>query len=205
VRGGTIETGPIKGTAPRGGDPAADARLKEALLNSEKERAENIMIVDLMRNDFSKICKPHSVKVPRLLRCESLPTVHHLVSAVRGELSGGNAELSRILGACFPGGSVTGAPKLRAMEIIAEMESSPRGFYCGSLAACGLNGTITASLLIRTLTVSRSSSGMGGVAVYSTGGGITAGSDPEGEFEETCHKAAMLNAAVRKNALADVR
>ena len=205
VRGSSIETRPIKGTAPRSENPEEDERFKAELVGSEKERAENIMIVDLMRNDLSKICKPHSVTVSSLLECESLPTVHHLVSTIRGELSSGNAKLSRILAACFPGGSVTGAPKLRAMEIIAEMESSPRSFYCGSIAACGLNGTITASLLIRTLTVTDSPSGMSGEAVYQTGGGITAGSDPEREFKETRHKAAMLGAALRKPALANVR
>ncbi len=203
VRGSVIETKPIKGTAPRGENPEEDERIKAALVGSEKERAENIMIVDLMRNDFSKICRPYSVIVPCLLDCETFPTVHHLVSTVRGELSDGNAKLSRILDACFPGGSVTGAPKLRAMEVIAEMENSPRGFYCGSIAACGLNGTITASLLIRTLTVT--GSGTSGSAVYRTGGGITSGSDPIGEFEETRHKAALLDAALRRPALADVR
>ena len=202
VRGGVIETRPIKGTAPRGADLAADYRLREALVNSEKERAENLMIVDLMRNDLSKICRPHSVKVPKLFTCETLPTVHHLVSTVRGELHRGDAKLSRILDALFPGGSVTGAPKLRAMEIIAEMESSPRGFYCGSLAALGLNGTVTASLLIRTVTINRAAS----TAIYRTGGGITAGSDPQDEFEETRHKAAMLGAAAGGKAVfADVR
>ena len=202
VRGGVIETRPIKGTAPRGGDLAADYRLRETLVNSEKERAENLMIVDLMRSDLSKICRPHSVKVPALFTCETLPSVHHLVSTVRGELSSGQAKFSRILEACFPGGSVTGAPKLRAMEVIAEMETSPRGFYCGSLAAVGLNGTVTASVLIRTVTVVPATS----TAIYRTGGGITAGSDPQSEFEETCHKAAMLDAAVGGKAVfADVR
>jgi len=205
VRGSVIETKPIKGTAPRGENPEEDERIKAELVDSEKERAENIMIVDLMRNDFSKICRPYSVTVPCLLDCESFPTVHHLVSTVRGELIGSAPKLSRILAACFPGGSVTGAPKLRAMEIIAEMETSPRGFYCGSIAACGLNGTITASLLIRTLTVTGSHAGMSGSAVYRTGGGITSGSDPFREFEETCHKAALLDAALRKPVLADVR
>ncbi|MFQ5432054.1 MAG: aminodeoxychorismate synthase component I [Nitrospinota bacterium] len=203
VGGSVIETKPIKGTAPRGENPEEDERIKAELIDSEKERAENIMIVDLMRNDLSKICKPFTVTAPNLLNCESFPTVHHLVSTVRGELSNGHAKISRILAACFPGGSVTGAPKLRAMEIIAEMENSPRGFYCGSLAACGLNGTITASLLIRTLTVT--GSGMSGSAVYRTGGGITSGSDPVSEFKETRHKAALLDAALRKPVLADVR
>lgn len=196
VRRGVIETGPIKGTAPRGKNSADDNRLKEKLLASQKERAENIMIVDLMRSDFSRICLKNSVRVTRLMECESLPSVHHLVSEVRGELPNGE-NLSDILQACYPGGSITGAPKIRAMEIIAELETSPRGFYCGSVIARGLNGSVTASLLIRTLIIKN------GVAEYRTGGGITADSDPEEEFRETMHKAAVLNGALRKQATTD--
>jgi len=199
VKKGVIETCPVKGTAPRGADAQADARLKESLTASEKDRAENVMIVDLMRNDLSKICRPFTVKVPRFLECETLPTVHQLVSTVSGELSRKPEPcLPNVLRACFPGGSVTGAPKLRAMEIIAELETSPRGWYCGSLAARGLDGSVTASILIRTLTVES------GRAVYRTGGGITYGSDPEAEYEETRHKAEVLYRITRKE-LADVR
>ncbi len=195
VNEGTIETRPIKGTAPRDKNRLKDELNKKELASSEKDAAENIMIVDLMRNDLSKICRPHSVRVERILECESLPTVHQLVSTVKGELSATDNPsladaLPRVLRACYPGGSITGAPKIRAMEIIAELENTPRDFYCGSLITRGINRSITASLLIRTLTVKN------GTAVYRTGGGITADSDPQKEYEETVHKAAALNAAV---------
>ncbi len=183
--GHSIKTMPIKGTAPRGADPAEDEKLARALASSGKDKAENVMIVDLMRNDLSRVCLPNSVKVPRLCAPEKLPTVHHLVSTVTGLLKE-NVRLSDILSAVYPGGSITGAPKIRAMEIISELETSPRGFYCGSIIACGLNGTVTASLLIRSLTIKN------GKAVYRTGGGITADSDPEEELRETEHKAEML-------------
>jgi len=183
--GHSIKTMPIKGTAPRSADPAEDEKLARALASSGKDKAENVMIVDLMRNDLSRVCLPDSVKVPRLCAPEKLPTVHHLVSTVTGLLNE-NVRLSDILAAVYPGGSITGAPKIRAMEIISELETSPRGFYCGSIIACGLNGAVTASLLIRSLTIKN------GKAVYRTGGGITADSDPEEEFSETEHKAKML-------------
>jgi para-aminobenzoate synthetase component 1 len=183
--GHSIKTMPIKGTAPRGADPAEDEKLARALASSGKDKAENVMIVDLMRNDLSRICLPDSVKVPRLCAHERLPTVHHLVSTVTGLLKE-NVRLSNILSAVYPGGSITGAPKIRAMEIISELETSPRGFYCGSIIAGGLNGTVTASLLIRSLTIKN------GKAVYRTGGGITADSDPDEELRETEHKAEML-------------
>ncbi|MEE8484425.1 MAG: anthranilate synthase component I family protein [Nitrospinota bacterium] len=199
VSDGAIETRPIKGTAPRDKNRLKDELNKKELVSSEKDAAENIMIVDLMRNDLSKICRPHSVRVERMLECESLPTVHQLVSTVKGELYATGKPplpdaLPRVLRACYPGGSITGAPKIRAMEIIAELENTPRGFYCGSLITRGMKGgidrSITASLLIRTLTVKN------GTAVYRTGGGVTADSDPQKEYEETVHKAAALSAAV---------
>jgi len=183
--GHSIKTMPIKGTAPRGVDPAEDEKLARALAASGKDKAENVMIVDLMRNDLSRVCLPDSVKVPSLCAPERLPTVHHLVSTVTGLLKE-NVRLSDILSAVYPGGSITGAPKIRAMQIISELETSPRGFYCGSIIARGLNGTVTASLLIRSLTIKN------GKAVYRTGGGITADSDPDGELRETEHKAEML-------------
>ena len=185
VRGGVMETAPIKGTAPRHADPARDATARAALAASAKDRAENLMIVDLMRNDLSKVCAPGSVTVPEMFRVETLPNVHHLVSTVRGAPRDG-VRLPQLLAALWPGGSVTGAPKVRAMEIIAELETTPRGFYCGSVAACGMNGGITASLLIRTLYCA------GGVGVFRTGGGIVADSDPAAEYAETGHKAAII-------------
>ncbi|TBR21966.1 MAG: aminodeoxychorismate synthase component I, partial [Candidatus Nitrosotenuis sp.] len=185
VRNGLIETAPIKGTAPRHADPAQDAAARAALLASAKDRAENLMIVDLMRNDLSKVCAPGSVTVPELFRVETLPNVHHLVSTVCGALRGG-MRLPQLLAALWPGGSVTGAPKVRAMEIIAGLETTPRGYYCGSVAACGINGGITASLLIRTLVCAN------GVGVFRTGGGIVADSDPAAEYAETEHKARII-------------
>lgn len=185
VRDGVIETAPIKGTAPRHADPAQDDAARAALLLSAKDRAENLMIVDLMRNDLSKVCTPGSVTVPEMFRVETLPNVHHLVSTVRGALRDG-VRLPQLLAALWPGGSVTGAPKVRAMEIIAELETTPRGFYCGSAVACGMNGGITASLLIRTLVCAN------GVGVFRTGGGIVADSDPAAEYAETEHKAAII-------------
>ncbi len=185
VRNGLIETAPIKGTAPRHADPARAAAARAALLASAKDRAENLMIVDLMRNDLSKVCAPGSVTVPEMFRVETLPNVHHLVSTVRGALRDG-MRLPQLLAALWPGGSVTGAPKVRAMEIIAELETTPRGFYCGSVAACGMNGGITASLLIRTLACAH------GVGVFRTGGGIVADSDPAAEYAETEHKARII-------------
>ncbi|MBI5637839.1 MAG: aminodeoxychorismate synthase component I [Nitrospinae bacterium] len=191
VRGGVIETAPIKGTAPRHADPALDAAAREALPASVKDRAENLMIVDLMRNDLSKVCAPGSVTVPEMFRVETLPNVHHLVSTVRGALRDG-VRLPRLLAALWPGGSVTGAPKVRAMEIIAELETTPRGFYCGSVAACGMNGGIAASLLIRTLYCAD------GVGVFRTGGGIVADSDPAAEYAETEHKARIITGLARE-------
>ncbi|MDH5543178.1 MAG: aminodeoxychorismate synthase component I [Nitrospinota bacterium] len=185
TEGNHITTKPIKGTSPRSEDPDIDAQNKNILKLSEKDKAENVMIVDLMRNDLSRICSPGSVKVSSLFNCESLPTVHHLVSTVEGELKN-EISFPRIIRALFPGGSVTGAPKIKSMEIIQELETTPRGFYCGALTCCGINGNITASILIRTLTIAN------GKAEYRTGGGITAYSDPEQEFAETGYKAKVL-------------
>src|SRR4029079_19764353 len=131
---GSVETRPIKGTRPRGLGPMHDAALGRALAEGEKDRAENVMIVDLLRNDLSRVCRPGSVRVPELFALEHHPTVHHLVSTAIGELAQGRDAIDLIRATC-PGGSITGAPKVRAMEIIAELEPTRRGVYCGSLGA----------------------------------------------------------------------
>ncbi len=185
VRDGQVETRPIKGTRPRMPDGAADRRQAEALRTSAKDRAENLMIVDLLRNDLGKVCVIGSVAVPALFELESFATVHHLVSTVTGRLAPGQGALD-LLRACLPGGSITGAPKRRAMEIIAELEPGPRGVYCGAIGYLGFDGAMDTNIAIRTL-VHRS-----GEAEFWAGGGIVADSRCEEEFEETLHKAAGL-------------
>jgi para-aminobenzoate synthetase component I len=189
VRGREVETRPIKGTAPRGGTPGEDRELLEALRVSEKDRAENVMIVDLLRNDLSKVCEDGSVEVPSLLALETHPTVHHLVSTVRGRLRRevGPVDLLR---AAFPGGSVTGAPKIRAMEVLRELEPVPRGVYTGALGILGFGGDMELSIPIRTATCRE------GRIHYGTGGGITLASDPGEEWRETEDKARAFLRAV---------
>ncbi len=182
---GDVETRPIKGTRPRGTTPAEDRARAEELLASAKDRAENVMIVDLMRNDLGRVCRYGSVRVPGLCRLETYGFVHHLVSEVRGALRPGLGPLD-LLRAAFPGGSVTGAPKVRAMEIIAELEPVARGPYCGSLGYVGFDGSMDTSILIRTFTAA------GGWLQFPVGGGIVAESDPGREYEETWHKAEGL-------------
>jgi para-aminobenzoate synthetase component 1 len=182
---GRVETRPIKGTRPRGGTAAEDEAQARELLASAKDRAENVMIVDLLRNDLGRVCEFGSVRVEALCELESYRTVHHLVSEVRGSLRPGLGAID-LLRAAFPGGSVTGAPKVRAMEIIAELEPVARGPYCGSLGYVGFDGSMDTSLLIRTFTVA------GGWAQFPVGGGLVADSDPEAEYGETLHKAAGL-------------
>jgi para-aminobenzoate synthetase component I len=182
VSGRRVETRPIKGTAPRAPDPAEDARLRDALLQSEKDRAENVMIVDLLRNDLSRVCRDRSIHVPALCQAESYASVHHLVSEVTGELRDGVGPLDA-LRAAFPGGSITGAPKVRAMEIISELERTRRGVYTGAIGYVGADGSMDTSIAIRTVTVRERR------AYFGVGGGIVADSDPEGEWEETLHKA----------------
>jgi para-aminobenzoate synthetase component 1 len=179
---GRVETRPIKGTRPRGVGPEHDAALGQALTESAKDRAENLMIVDLMRNDLSRVCLPGTVRVPELFTLERYATVHHLVSTVVGQLSPGTDALD-LLGAAFPGGSITGAPKLRAMEIIAELEPSRRGVYCGSIGYWSLTGALETSIAIRTA-VARA-----GRVYFNAGGGIVADSTPEQEYRETLDKA----------------
>ena len=188
VHGRVIETRPIKGTRPRGRSPEADLFAGDDLRQSEKDRAENVMIVDLLRNDLSRVCQPESVCVTQLCGLEHFRYVQHLVSAVRGELRPGLGPIDAIR-AAFPGGSITGTPKVRAMEIIAELEPTARGPYCGSLGYLGFDGSADLSILIRTITASR------GWWQMQVGGGIVAQSSPEREYEETWHKAAgMLKA-----------
>jgi para-aminobenzoate synthetase component 1 len=182
LAGRQVITRPIKGTRPRGYTPEADSWGREALRESEKDQAENVMIVDLLRNDLSRVSRPHTVTVPRLFEMERHPTVYHLVSEVRAELREGLGALD-LLRAAFPGGSVTGAPKVRAMEIIAELEPTARGPYCGSLGWIAFHGGMCLNILIRTVTISR------GWLQLPVGGGIVAMSNPEVEYQETLHKA----------------
>ncbi len=189
LREGVVETCPIKGTRPRGATPAEDRVLADELLASEKDRAENVMIVDLLRNDLSRVCLDGSVEVPRLCALESFATVHHLVSTITGELRPGMTAVD-LLAASFPGGSITGAPKIRAMEIIAELEPTRRGPYCGSIGYLGFDGSMDTSIVIRTYAVKD------GVVTFQAGGGIVADSDPAAEYEETLDKARALIAAL---------
>jgi para-aminobenzoate synthetase component 1 len=184
-RHGFVETRPIKGTRPRGVGPEHDAALGQALAESAKDRAENLMIVDLMRNDLSRVCAPHTVRVSELFSLERYATVHHLVSTVIGQLESGFDAL-HLLRAAFPGGSITGAPKLRAMDIIAELEPSQRGVYCGAIGYWSLTGDLDTNIAIRTA-VARD-----GHVYFSAGGGIVADSDPGEEYRETIDKARAL-------------
>ncbi|HEX7380416.1 MAG TPA: anthranilate synthase component I family protein [Pirellulales bacterium] len=185
VRDGEAEARPIKGTRQRRSWPEADLFAGDELRESEKDRAENVMIVDLLRNDLSRVCRPESVRVTQLCELESYEYVQHLVSAVRGTLRAEYQTLD-LLRAAFPGGSVTGAPKIRAMEIIAELEPTARGAYCGSLAYLGADGSWDSSILIRTITAGC------GWWQFPVGGGIVAQSTPALEYDETWHKAEGL-------------
>jgi para-aminobenzoate synthetase component I len=180
-----VETRPIKGTRPRGLVPMHDAALGRALAESEKDRAENVMIVDLLRNDLSRVCRPGTVRVPELFALEQHPTVHHLVSTVVGELEPA-ADAVELVRAAFPGGSITGAPKVRAMEIIAELEPTRRGVYCGSIGYISATGAMDMSIVIRTFVAAD------GEVYFQAGGGIVADSDPELEYRETLDKARAL-------------
>ncbi|HEX2473916.1 MAG TPA: anthranilate synthase component I family protein, partial [Lacipirellulaceae bacterium] len=187
---GHVETRPIKGTRARARRPEADLFAGDELRASDKDRAENVMIVDLLRNDLSRTCRPESVHVSQLCGLETYEYVQHLVSVVEAQLRD-DATPSDLLRTSFPGGSVTGAPKIRAMEIIAEVEPTVRGAYCGSLGYIGLDGRMDTSILIRTITASR------GWWQLPVGGGIVAQSNPRAEYEETWHKAAGMLRALR--------
>jgi para-aminobenzoate synthetase component 1 len=190
LKGRQVETRPIKGTRPRGSTTEEDARLGDELLASEKDRAENVMIVDLLRNDLSRVCRDHSVLTPEICALESFATVHHLVSTVTGELRPG-LDAVDLLRATFPGGSITGAPKIRAMEIIAELEPTRRGPYCGAIGWVGCDGRMDTSITIRTYAIKERQ------VAFQAGGGIVADSDPAAEYEETLDKARALIEALR--------
>ncbi len=180
-----VETKPIKGTRPRSPDLAIDEQLKQDLLNHPKDRAENLMIVDLLRNDLGKSCEVGSVKVSQLFQIESYATVHHLVSTIHARLRPTQDALS-VFNDCFPGGSITGAPKQRAMEIIAQLEPHSRGVYCGAIAYLGWDGNMDSNIAIRTLTLAA------GEIQFSVGGGIVADSECDSEYQETLDKAAAM-------------
>ncbi|TPW33826.1 anthranilate synthase component I family protein [Oecophyllibacter saccharovorans] len=206
--GGTIETRPIKGTSAVSDDPTTDTALRDALAHDTKELAENLMITDLMRNDIGRVSRPGSVSVPQLARPERFARVHHLVSSVTGELAEGEDAFS-LLEATMPPGSVTGAPKKRALEVIDALERSPRGAYCGTLFRLGWDGALDSSVLIRTVTgtpeepatqgcdPSAKPSGATCRFALGAGGGITWPSEAQAEYRETCLKAAPLLQALR--------
>jgi para-aminobenzoate synthetase component 1 len=187
-----IESRPIKGTRPRAADPTTDAGLARELTQSQKDRAENVMIVDLVRNDLSRVAEPASVQVPTLCRLDSHHTVHHLASIVTARLRDDCDGLDA-LAACFPAGSITGAPKLRAMAILADLEPVRRGVYCGAIGWLGLDGALHLSVAIRTMTITN------GHVTIQVGGGITALSDPEDEYQETLAKARAMLQAVEES------
>jgi para-aminobenzoate synthetase component 1 len=193
IRDREVETRPIKGTRRRPAVPEADLYTRDELRESEKDQAENVMIVDLLRNDLSRVCTPGSIRVPQLCGVETYETVQHLVSEVRGRLEEGRTvwDLWR---AAFPGGSITGAPKVRAMEIIAELEPTVRGPYCGSLFYVGYDGSCDSNILIRTFVCRH------GWIACGVGGGIVADSAPAAEYEETLHKAAGMLRALSERA-----
>lgn len=191
LKDNNVEARPIKGTRPRGKSPEQDRLFANELLASEKDRAENIMIVDLLRNDLSRVCCDHSVAVSRLCGLESYATVHHLVSVVEGKLRD-NLQAVDLLRATFPGGSITGAPKIRAMEIIAEIEPTHRGPYCGSIGYIGFDGNMDCSILIRTFAYKDN------IVTFQAGGAVVVDSDPLSEYEETLTKArALINALIK--------
>ena len=185
LRGGRVRTGPIKGTRPRGATPEQDERLARDLLASAKDRAENVMIADLVRNDLGRVCDTGSVRVASLCALESFATVHHLVTTIAGRLRK-DADRIDLLRALFPGGSMTGAPKVRAMEIIDELEGEERGVYSGGIGYLSLDGGMDFNIVIRTILCAS------GLAHMRVGGAIVADSDPETEHRETLHKARAL-------------
>jgi para-aminobenzoate synthetase component 1 len=194
LSGSQIQTRPIKGTRPRSQDGTRDAQLAYELQTSAKETAELVMITDLLRNDLGRVCEYGSVHVPELARLERFPQVQHLVSTVEGRLRPGVTHF-QALAACFPGGSITGAPKIRAMEIIDELEPIARGPYTGALGYLGFNRESQLSIVIRTAICARQT------AHFYVGAGIVADSDPAAEYDETLAKARGFFEALRRQAL----
>ncbi len=187
-----VETRPIKGTIRRGATPEEDETLAAALANSAKDRAENLMIVDLMRNDLARVCAPGQVRTPKLFEIETFANVHHLVSMVEGELQLGRTAID-LLRATFPPGSITGAPKVQAMRVIAGLEA-PRGPFFGSMILAGFDGALDSSVLIRTIALTEDGSGWRFEA--RAGGGVVADSEPSAELQETAAKFAALRRAL---------
>jgi len=188
LEGNRVETRPIKGTRARFKDGLVDSLQSKALTESRKDQAENVMIVDLLRNDLSKVCEPGSVLVPQLCGLETFASVHHLVSSVTGRLKTGLGP-AELLAAAFPGGSITGAPKVKAMEIITELERYARGPYCGAIGYIGFDGAMDTNIVIRT------ASFRAGTCVVQAGGGIVTASEPAAEYDETLDKARAMFAA----------
>ncbi len=189
VRGDLVETRPIKGTRPRGGDPASDRALARELQDSIKDRAEHVMIVDLERNDLGRVCRYGTVRVSELMALERYATVYHLTSTVEGRLRQGK-DVVDLLKATFPGGSITGAPKVRAMEIIDELEPTKRSVYTGDIGYFSFDGSLDINIVIRTILVKD------GKAYFQVGGAVVYDSDPEGEYIETLDKAKALVSAL---------
>lgn len=189
VAEGRVETRPIKGTRPRHIDPRLDAALAADLAESDKDRAENLMIVDLLRNDLGRVCVPGSIQVPELFRVESYATVHHLISRVSGRLPSASTPLD-LLAATFPGGSITGAPKLRAMQIIESLEPQRRGVYCGSIGYLGFDGAMHLNIAIRTLVCSQNE------VSYWVGSGVVADSEVAAEYQECLDKGVAMQRAL---------
>jgi anthranilate synthase component 1 len=186
---GRVELRPIAGTRPRSLDPAEDLRLEEELMNDPKERAEHIMLVDLARNDLGRVCRFGTVKVPELMAIERYSHVMHIVSGVVGEMAS-SYDVYDLMRATFPAGTVSGAPKIRAMEIIAELERTRRGPYAGAVGYFSFNGNLDSCITIRTVLLD------GRKAYVQAGAGIVADSDPASEFEETCNKARGMMTAL---------
>ncbi len=189
LRGVRALSSPIKGTRPRGGEAGEDARLAEALLASAKDRAENVMIADLVRNDLGRVSLAGSVRAESLCRLESYATVHHLVSTLSGRLRPA-CDRFDLLQSLFPGGSMTGAPKIRAMEIITALEGEERGVYSGGIGYLSADGDLDFNIVIRSVVCG------GGRAHLRVGGGVVADSDPGSEYDETIDKARALLAAL---------
>lgn len=191
VHGNHVETRPIKGTRPRSDNADEDASNANDLQNSPKDRAENLMIVDLLRNDISKVCETGSVRADKLFALESFANVHHLVSTVTGKLAEDQTSID-LLRACFPGGSITGAPKLRSMEIIEELEPNRRGLYCGAIGYIGFDGNMDTNIAIRTAVYSNDE-----IRFYA-GGGVVADSELSKEYRETLDKASSMLALIAR-------